>query len=707
MFNINKEKIKWDKSILSIETGNIARQADGSVVVSYGDTTVLCTVVFSKEINQNLDFASINVNYQERFYATGKIPGGFFKREGRGTEKEIITSRLIDRPLRSIFPESFHNETQVLITVISNDRINNPDIPSLIGASAALYISGIPISEPIGGARIGYKKGEYILNPSKEELKDSDLDLVLAGTKDSILMVESEAKEINESIVLEALKFGHKKIQPVIEAIIKLGEKIQIKKEIVKNKNHEEFFLQKNLIENYKNKLVEIYKLTKKERENEILKLKGQFINVFSNTEKVYDENTIITNFKKLEKKIVRSQIMTSSKRIDGRNFEDIRQIDSKVGFLPRTHGSSLFTRGETQSLAITTLGTSQDEQIIDAIEGEYKERFILNYNFPPYSVGEIGRVGSPKRREIGHGKLAWKAISSILPKINDFPYTIRIVSEITESNGSSSMATVCSGVLSMMDAGVPITNIVAGIAMGLIIENEKNIILSDITGEEDYLGDMDFKIAGSKNGITALQMDIKTKGITFDIIEKSLQQAKNGREHIIKEMTKTLKTNNEVGKYAPKMTTINIPQEKIREVIGSGGKTIKDICEKTNSKIDISNEGLVKISSEERQNMLEALKRVKEIVMEPEVGQIYKGKVVKIMEFGAFVNFLGPRDGLVHISELTQERIRKVNDIIKEGDIVYVQLVGFDRGKARLSMKVVDQKTGKSVSRMSINSEE
>ena len=700
MFTFYREEINWGKTPLIIETGRIARQADGAVMVTYGDTMVLCTVVFEKKPNLSLDFLPLNINYQERFYAAGRIPGGFFKRETRPSEKEILTSRLIDRPIRPLFAEGFKNETQVLTTVVSHDNQNNSDIPALIGASAALTISGIPFLGPLAAARIGYNEGKYILNPSKESLDKSSLNLVLAGTKDSVLMVESEAKELSEEIMLGAIEFGHKELQVIIDAIISLAEKSSKDPWIIPQNNFKNNFVKNTLYKLFDKRLRNAYSLTEKQnRQEAVSMLRDEAFEVLINETKDISESIVSDEFKKLEKIIVRTQIIKSSKRIDGRDSKTVRPIFSEVGILSRTHGSALFTRGETQSLAVTTLGTGQDEQIIDAIDGEYKERFILHYNFPPYSVGEVSRIMFPGRREIGHGKLAWRALMPIIPSPEEFPYTIRVVSEITESNGSSSMATVCSSTLSMLDAGIPLKRPVAGIAMGLIKEGDEFVILSDILGDEDYLGDMDFKVAGSKQGITSLQMDIKITGITYEIMKLALLQAQVGRMYILEEMSKSLTTHrNDLGEYAPRIKLLNVSQEKIRDIIGTGGKIIRDICSNTGAKIDINDSGSVKVSATNKLSIESALKRIKDIIIEPEIGKVYYGKVVKVMDFGAFVNFLGVRDGLVHISELSSRRVEKVTEITKEGEMVYVKLIGFDRGKPRLSMKVVDQITGENI---------
>lgn len=704
MFNINRIEIDWAGRPLILETGKIARQADGAVVATYGETTVIATVVSEKEPKPGMDFFPLTVNYQEKAYAAGRIPGGFFKREGRPTEKETLTCRLIDRPIRPLFVEGYKNDTQIIINVLSHDLENDPDIISMIATSAALTLSGVPFLGPIGAARVGYIDGEYVMNPTLDQMADSALDLVVAGTQDAVMMVESEAQQLSEEIMLGAVMFGHKNFQPVIDAIISLAEKAAKEpREFTAPDLSDVMAKVRPLAEEGLRAAYQIK--TKTERRNAIDATKEKVLSTLrpegGNEDEMPSAQQIGTVFKKLEQEVVRGSIIETKSRIDGRDLETVRQIESEVGILPRTHGSALFTRGETQALVVATLGTGDDEQFIDALEGTSKERFLLHYNFPPFSVGETGRVGSPGRREIGHGKLAYRAIRPMLPSHDSFPYTLRVVSEITESNGSSSMATVCGTSLALMDAGVPLAAPVAGIAMGLILEGDKFAVLSDILGDEDHLGDMDFKVAGTSNGITSLQMDIKVAGITEEIMKKALDQAKGGRMHILGEMARTMDSaRGQLGEYAPRIETIQIPVDKIREVIGSGGKVIREIVEKTGAKIDIADDGLIKVASSSGDSINAALKWIKEIVSEPEVGQIYDGKVVKVMEFGAFVNFFGSRDGLVHISQLSQERAEKVSDFVKEGDTVKVKLLGFDdRGKVRLSMKVVDQATGEDLS--------
>ena len=699
MFNVVKKSIEWGGRTLTLETGKIARQADGAVLATYGNTVVLCTVVAAKKAKPDVDFFPLTVNYQEKAFAAGKIPGGFFKREGRPTEKEILTSRLIDRPIRPLFIDGFYNETQVVCTLLSHDLQNDPDIVALVGASAALTLSGVPFMGPVGGARVAYVGGEYLLNPTKLELLESQLDLVVAGTKSSVLMVESEASELSEEVMLGAVMFGHREMQPVIDMIISLAE--QAAKDPWDFKKESDTALESKVRSIAETELRAAYKITaKQERSKRLDEIKAKIKEAFAD-DTTYGEKTIIGQFKKLEQDIVRTDYVSSQKRIDGRGPADIRQITCEVGVLPMTHGSALFTRGETQALVVSTLGTSQDEQIIDALEGEYKEDFMLHYNFPPYSTGEVGRMGSPGRREIGHGKLAWRAVHPMLPGKEEFPYTLRSVSEITESNGSSSMATVCGTSLALMDAGVPLKAPVAGIAMGLIKEKSGFIVLSDILGDEDHLGDMDFKVAGTSKGITALQMDIKIDGITEEIMKVALTQANAGRKHILGEMAKALSApRSSVGSTAPRITTMSIPKDKIREVIGSGGKVIREICEVTGAKIDIDDDGTVRIAATSEEAGKKAYDWVYGIVAEAEVGKIYTGKVVRIVDFGAFVNFFGPKDGLVHVSELADHRVAKVDDVVKEGDTVKVKVLEMDnRGKIRLSMRVVDQQTGEDIS--------
>ncbi|ANG98227.1 MULTISPECIES: polyribonucleotide nucleotidyltransferase [Brucella] len=702
MFNTHKVEIEWGGRPLTLETGKIARQADGAVLATYGETVVLATVVSAKEPKPGQDFFPLTVNYQEKTYAAGKIPGGYFKREGRPSENETLVSRLIDRPIRPLFVDGYKNDTQVVLTVVQHDLENNPDVLSMVAASAALTISGVPFMGPIGGARVGYINGEYVLNPNIDEMPESKLDLVVAGTSDAVLMVESEAQELSEEVMLGAVIFGQKGFQPVIDAIIKLAE--------VAAKEPRDFQpedlsdLEAKMLAVVENDLRDAYKITEKQARYTAVdaakaKAKAHFFPE-GVEEPEFSAEKFATVFKHLQAKIVRWNILDTGSRIDGRDLSTVRSIVSEVGLLPRTHGSALFTRGETQAIVVATLGTGEDEQMIDALTGTYKESFMLHYNFPPYSVGETGRMGSPGRREIGHGKLAWRAIHPMLPAAEQFPYTIRSVSEITESNGSSSMATVCGTSLALMDAGVPLARPVAGIAMGLIKEDERYAVLSDILGDEDHLGDMDFKVAGTENGITALQMDIKIDGITEEIMKVALEQAKGGRVHILGEMAKALSTSREeLGEFAPRIEVMNIPTDKIRDVIGSGGKVIREIVEKTGAKINIEDDGTVKIASSNGKEIEAAKKWIHSIVAEPEVGEIYEGTVVKTADFGAFVNFFGPRDGLVHISQLAADRVAKTTDVVKEGQKVWVKLMGFDeRGKVRLSMKVVDQETGKEV---------
>jgi polyribonucleotide nucleotidyltransferase len=702
MLNKQTVEIEWAGRPLRLETGRIARQADGAVLATYGETSVLATVVVAKEEKPGIDFFPLTVNYQEKTFAAGKIPGGYFKREGRPTEKETLTSRLIDRPIRPLFAPGFKNETQIIVTVLSHDLENDPDIVAMVATSAALTISGVPFLGPIGAARVGYIEGKYVLNPMIDEMSESSLDLVVAGTSDAVLMVESEAKELPEEVMLGAVINGQQHFKPVIDAIVRLAERTA--KEPWELKIKEDNELLARVRELTEAELREAYAIAgKQERHNRVAAVKQKVVAALVPED---DDGTrapqVASAFKEAEKEVVRSSILESSRRIDGRDLQTVRPIVCEVGILPRTHGSALFTRGETQALAVATLGTGEDEQYVDALQGTYKETFMLHYNFPPYSVGEVGRLGSPGRREIGHGKLAWRAIHPVLPDRESFPYTIRLVSEITESNGSSSMATVCGCSLAMMDAGIPIRRPVAGIAMGLIKEAERFAVLSDILGDEDHLGDMDFKVAGTSEGVTSLQMDIKITGITEEIMKVALSQAREGRMHILAEMNKAINTARpELGEYAPRIETIHIPVDKIREVIGSGGSVIREIVAESGAKIDISDDGTVKIASANAESIRAAINRIKSIASEPEVGQIYKGKVVKVMEFGAFVNFFGAKDGLVHISQLAEHRPKQVTDVVKEGDIVWVKLLGFDdRGKVRLSMKVVDQKTGREFER-------
>ena len=712
MFDIKRKSIDWAGRKLTLETGRIARQADASVFATYGETTVLATVVAAKSPKAGVDFFPLTVNYQEKTFAAGKIPGGYFKREGRPSEKETLVSRLIDRPIRPLFVKGFKNETQVVVTVLSHDLENDPDILAMVAASAALTLSGVPFMGPIGAARVGYINGEYVLNPTVDQLnEDNRMDLVVAGTADAVMMVESEIKELSEEIVLGGVLFAQAGFKPVIDAIIDLAE----------HAAKEPWDFQAEDIEPLKDKIKALvgaelrtaYALVAKgERHEGVQAAKAKAAEALVKSEANpdgYDSIKFGSAFKECEADIVRRNILETGKRIDGRAVDVVRPIVSEVGVLPRTHGSALFTRGETQALVVATLGTGDDEQWIDALEGTYKENFLLHYNFPPYSVGETGRMGSPGRREIGHGKLAWRAIRPMLPPKTEFPYTIRLVSEITESNGSSSMATVCGSSLALMDAGVPLKKPVSGIAMGLILEKDGFAVLSDILGDEDHLGDMDFKVAGSEDGITSLQMDIKIAGITEEIFTKALHQAKGGRLHILGEMSKAISgAREEIGEYAPKIETMSVPVDKIREVIGSGGKVIREIVEKTGAKVDISDDGTVKVSASDGAKIKAAIDWIKSITQEAEVGQIYNGKVVKVVDFGAFVNFFGAKDGLVHISQISKEKVGKTSDVLHEGQMVKVKLLGFDdRGKTKLSMKVVDQETGEDLSKKDEKAEE
>lgn len=701
MFDIQTEELIWGGRKLTLETGKVARQADGSVMVTYGETVLLATVVSAKEPKPGIDFFPLTVNYQEKAFAAGRIPGGYFKREGRPSERETLISRLIDRPIRPLFADGYRNDTQVVVTVLQHDLENDPDVPAMIGASAALTLSGVPFMGPVGAAKVGYINGQLKLNPTSAELKESDLDLTVAGTQDAVLMVESEAKELGEEIMLQAVMFGHKHFQPVIDAIIRLAEKAAKEPRDYTAPDHSA--VEKALMKIAEKDLRKAYKITtKQDRYKAVDAVKDKVMSTMfpEGAEAKFDKDQVKAVFKDAQAKVVRFNILDDGIRIDGRDVRTVRKIVSEVGILPRTHGSALFTRGETQALVVATLGTGDDEQYIDELEGTRKETFLLHYNFPPYSVGETGRMGSPGRREIGHGKLAWRAIRPMLPAHHEFPYTLRLVSEITESNGSSSMATVCGSSLALMDAGVPLKRPVAGIAMGLILEGKRFAVLSDILGDEDHLGDMDFKVAGTENGITSLQMDIKIAGITEEIMQVALTQAKDGRLHILNEMANALTSaRSELGQFAPRIETMKIPVDKIREVIGSGGKVIREIVEKTGAKINIEDDGTVKIASADGTSINAAIKWIKSIVSEPEIGMIYEGTVVKTMEFGAFVNFFGAKDGLVHISELAPQRVAKVSDVVKEGDKIKVKLLGFDeRGKIRLSMKVVDQETGEDI---------
>jgi polyribonucleotide nucleotidyltransferase len=702
MLQSQRVEIEWGGRKLTLETGRMARQADGAVLAQYGETSVLATVVAEKTPRPGMDFFPLTVNYQEKTFAAGKIPGGYFKREGRPTEKETLSSRLIDRPIRPLFVDGFRNETQIIATVLSHDMENDPDIVAMIAASAALTLSGVPFLGPIGAARVGLIDGRLVLNPMIDEMAESHLDLVVAGTADAVMMVESEAKELSETQMLEAVMFGHRGFQPVIEAIIRLAEKSA----------KDPWDFQAPDKTKYAEKVKALaeadvrraFATPEKQRRHELIdaasaKVKKELLGDGANA----DEEVLLQSvFKALEQEVVRGDIIKTERRIDGRDLTTVRPIRSEVHVLPRTHGSALFTRGETQAMVVATLGTGEDEQFVDALEGTRKERFLLHYNFPPFSVGETGRMGSPGRREIGHGKLAWRAVHPLMPTAEEFPYTVRVVSEITESNGSSSMASVCGASLALMDAGVPLKRPVAGIAMGLIKEGNSYAVLTDILGDEDHLGDMDFKVAGTERGVTSLQMDIKIAGITEEIMRVALAQANSGRMHILGEMAKALSgARSELGEHAPRIETIKIPVDKIREVIGSGGSVIREIVAESGAKIDIDDDGTIKIAAAKREAIDAAINRIKAITSEPEVGVIYKGKVVKVMEFGAFVNFFGPKDGLVHISQLTQGRPETVGEVVKEGQEVYVKLLGFDdRGKVRLSMKVVDQTTGKELPR-------
>jgi polyribonucleotide nucleotidyltransferase len=702
MFDMHRVELDWGGRKLTLETGRIARQADGAVLATYGETTVIATVVAAKTPKEGVDFLPLTVNYQEKFFAAGRIPGGYFKREGRPTEKETLTSRLIDRPVRPLFADGWRCDTQVIVTTLSHDLENDPDIVAMVAASAALTLSGVPFMGPVGAARVGFINNEYVLNPQLDEMVESQLDLVVAGTTEAVLMVESEAKELSEDIMLGAVMFGHRHFQPVIEAIIKLAEKAAKEpRELTLPDNAK---LEKEILGLVEKDLRAAYSIpSKQERHVAVDAAKEKVMEHFfpggaENAD--YNKLRVAAVFKELEAKIVRWNILDTGKRIDGRDNKTVRPIVAEVGVLPRTHGSALFTRGETQALVVATLGTAEDEQFIDALQGTYKETFLLHYNFPPFSVGETGRIGSPGRREIGHGKLAWRAIHPMLPTSAEFPYTIRVVSEITESNGSSSMATVCGSSLALMDAGVPLKRPTAGIAMGLILEDKRYAVLSDILGDEDHLGDMDFKVAGTDHGVTSLQMDIKIAGITEEIMKVALAQAKDGRLHILGEMGKALTAARaELGEHAPRIEMFKIPTDKIREVIGTGGKVIREIVEKTGAKINIEDDGSVKVASANGESIKAAINWIKSIASDPEVGHIYEGTVVKVMDFGAFVNFFGAKDGLVHISQLAARRVNKVSDVVKEGDKVKVKLLGVDeRGKVRLSMKAVDQATGEDI---------
>ncbi len=697
MFEVYRKEVKWGGKLLTFETGKIARQADGAVMVTYGGTTVLCTAVGASTAKPGIDFFPLTVNYQEKTFAAGRIPGGFFKREGRPSEKETLVSRLIDRPIRPLFHKNYKNETQVIATVLAHDMENDPDIVAILGASAALTISGLPFMGPIGACRVGWDGNNYILNPTTVQMKESSLDLVVAGTTDGVLMVESEASELSEEIMLGAVDYGHSEIEHVIKAIIDLAEVAAKEPRPLPDEPKEKDDYLK-IIKPFRKKFEKAYKeIDKSNRSKMLSNIRNEIVLEFGDS----PNSTLLSSLTKdIEADIVRGNILKTKKRIDGRDTKTVRSIVAEVGTLPRAHGSALFTRGETQALVVATLGTGQDEQIIDALEGEYRSKFMLHYNFPPYSVGEAGRIGSPGRREVGHGKLAWRAVNPLLPSGDDFPYTVRIVSEVTESNGSSSMATVCGTSLALMDAGVPIKKPVAGIAMGLIKEKKEFSVLSDILGDEDHLGDMDFKVAGTEDGITSLQMDIKITSITKEIMEIALEQAKEGRIHILNEMSKAIGSSREVlADSAPKITTMKVKLEKIRDIIGPGGKMIREICETTGAKVDIEDDGTIKIAASDTESSEAAQKRISDIVAEAELGVIYTGKVVKTVDFGAFVNFLGTKDGLVHISELQNARTEKTTDICKEGDEVKVKVIGFDdRGKVKLSMKRVDQHTGEDI---------
>ncbi len=701
MFNEFKKEIELGGRRLTLETGKIARQADGAVLVTYGETKVLCTAVGAKQARTDIDFFPLTVNYQEKTFAAGKIPGGFFKREARPSEKETLTSRLIDRPIRPLFHPNYKNETQVICTVLAHDLENDPDMAAMIGTSAALTISGIPFLGPIGGCRVGYIDGEYVLNPAVDDVADSQLNLVVAGTAEGVLMVESEASELSEEVMLGAVMFGHQANQEIIGAVIDLARACAKEPWDIPETPAKVGEVAQKVQEMAEDDLRAAYgEAEKTARQDKIADVKAKVMEAFGEDEEATDM-MVGGAFKNVEKDIVRRDILKTGQRIDGRDTKTVRPIVAEVGTLPRAHGSSLFTRGETQALVVATLGTGQDEQIIDGLDGDYREHFLLHYNFPPYSVGEAGRMFGPGRREIGHGKLAWRAIHPIMPDKEDFPYTIRVVSEVTESNGSSSMATVCGTSLSMMDAGVPLHSPVAGIAMGLIKEDDGVAVLSDILGDEDHLGDMDFKVAGTDKGVTALQMDIKITSITEDIMKTALEQAREGRLHILGEMANALDTaRDDVSENAPRITVINVPTDKIREIIGPGGKMIREICEVSGAKIDIDDDGSVKVAAVDEQASETAIKMIKDITAEPEVGVIYTGKVVKTVDFGAFVNFMGARDGLVHISELRPERVEKTTDIVNVGDEVKVKLIGIDdRGKVKLSMRAVDQSTGEDIS--------
>lgn len=703
MFDIKRKTIEWAGRPLTLETGRIARQADGAVLATYGETVVLATVVYGRAPKPGLDFFPLTVNYQEKTFAAGKIPGGYFKREGRPSEKETLVSRLIDRPIRPLFVKGFKNETQVVVTVLQHDMENDPDVLGMVAASAALTISGVPFMGPIGAARVGLIDGELVLNPAIDQMGESALDLVVAGTQDALMMVESEAKELSEEKMLEALMFAHAGMQPVIDAIIDLAEHAAKEPFDFQAEDHSDVVasIKKLVGEDIKAAYAHPGKYERRSGVDAAKKTAAAALVKTDENPEGVDASKFSAAFKECEADVLRRDIIENAHRVDGRALDKVRAIVSEVGVLPRTHGSSLFTRGETQALVVATLGTGEDEQYIDSLQGTYKESFLLHYNFPPYSVGEAGRMGSPGRREIGHGKLAWRAIRPMLPTKEDFPYTIRLVSEITESNGSSSMATVCGSSLALMDAGVPLVRPVSGIAMGLILEPSGEFaILSDILGDEDHLGDMDFKVAGTSEGITSLQMDIKVAGITKQIMEQALTQASAGRLHILDEMSKAMDAPRaELGEHAPKIETIKIPVDKIREVIGSGGKVIREIVEKTGAKIDIGDDGTIKVAANDQEKIDAAKNWINSIAAEPEMGAIYTGKVVKVVDFGAFVNFFGAKDGLVHVSQIALERVANPADVLSEGQEVKVKFLGFDdRGKTKLSMKVVDQATGEDI---------
>ena len=703
MFDIVKKTMQWGEETLTLETGKIARQADGSVVATLGETSVMANVTFAKEPKPGQDFFPLTVHYQEKYYAAGKVPGGFFKREARPTEKETLTARLIDRPIRPLFVDGFKNEVLVMCTVLSHDQVNDPDIVAMIAASAALTISGVPFMGPIAGCRVGFSEGEYVLNPEVDDMQglrsnpDQRLDLVVAGTRDAVMMVESEAYELSEAEMLGAVTFAHEQIQPVIGLIISLAE--EAAKEPFDFQPADISDLYAAVKAAGEEKVRAAYAITDKQERVAAQNAAREHI-LASLTEEQRDDINAVQAIKKLEASILRGDVVKNGTRIDGRALNTVRPIVCETGLLPRTHGSALFTRGETQGLVITTLGTGDDEQIVDALHGNFRSNFLLHYNFPPYSVGETGRVGPPGRREIGHGKLAWRALQAVLPSATDFPYTVRVVSEITESNGSSSMASVCGGSLAMMDAGVPLKAPVAGVAMGLILEDDGSYaVLTDILGDEDHLGDMDFKVAGTENGITSLQMDIKVAGITPEIMEKALAQAKEGRMHILGEMAKAITKAGEFSVHAPRIETMQVPTDKIRDVIGSGGKVIREIVEVSGAKVDVNDDGVIKIASPSGESIKKAHEMIHAIVAEPEEGKIYRGTVVKVMDFGVFVNFFGKRDGLVHVSQIVPRRLNHPSDLLKEGQEVWVKLLGFDdRGKVRLSMKIVDQDTGQEI---------